>query len=39
MAKKTKVIPAFNIKANKITVITPADFKLKDYLMLPSTLN
>lgn len=34
-----KIKPAFTIKDNKIKVLLPTDFKLKDYLLLPSTLN
>jgi len=39
MNKEKKVKPAFNIKSNKITVITPPDLKVKDYLLVPASLN
>jgi len=36
---KPKILPAFKIVNNKIKVLLPKEFKIKDYLILPSTLN
>jgi len=35
----TKIKPAFTIKNNKVKVMLPGDFKIKEYLLKPSTLN
>ena len=36
---KTKLKPAFNIGTKGIVLLTPKILTVKDYLLLPSTLN